>query len=104
MSARFYRVAWIGIPARSAAPGKRGGQAVAERRGQLLLGPRSKGHVLALRAQDRGPVLLRPEPRPLLAHLVGHQEIEVLLDELAPSLHARILRGLGGEPDQHLVL
>src|SRR6266498_3547441 len=78
-------------------------QPVADRPGKFDLGPVPRLHVVPSGRQDGRPVRLRAESRTGSTHLVGHQQIEVLLGELAAPL-AHDVVGFGGEADQDLVL
>src|SRR5438876_730005 len=84
-------------------PGQGGLQPVADGGGQLRLLPRAERDVLTGGGEDRGPVRFGSESGPRPAHLVHHDQVQVLLPELPPGRPLEVV-GLGGESHQDLPL
>src|SRR6266508_6069354 len=86
-------------PPSAALPGEQLGEAVADRRRELALGPLAHPDVLAVGGQDRRAVGVRAEPRTLAPHLIRHQELHALAPQLLAPRGLDI-PGLGSEPHQ----
>src|SRR5829696_10171549 len=71
---------------------------VADRTGELALGPLAERFVLAGTREDRGAVRLGAEPRSLPTHLVRDEQVDALACELVPATRFDIIR-FGGESD-----
>src|SRR6266581_9456743 len=76
------------------------GEAVADGRGELGLGPGPQGLVVPGGGQDHGVVGIRAEPRPLPSNPVDHDQVQALRGQLAPPGGLQV-SGLRGEPHQH---
>src|SRR5919106_5092821 len=72
---------------------------VADRGGELALGPLPEWLVLAGTREDRGAVRLGAEPHSLPTDLVRDEQVDALACELVPAARFDVIR-LGGESDQ----